>query len=132
MTILAPLLMASIIIVPTVIMMGQKGDHKRIAVIEDKSDLFKGVIKNTDDVEFIYLDNKTFEDLKDSVISKKYYGVLYISPELINIPNAIQLISEKQPPIGLLEHIERSLEKEIEKQKLVAYNIGNYKFAICS
>lgn len=125
MTILAPLLMASIIIVPTVIMMGQKGDHKRIAVIEDKSDLFKGVIKNTDDAEFIYLDNKTFEDLKDSVISKKYYGVLYISPELINIPNAIQLISEKQPPIGLLEHIERSLEKEIEKQKLVAYNIGN-------
>ena len=125
MTILAPLLMAAIIIVPTVIMMGQKGDHKRIAVIEDKSDLFKGVIKNTDDAEFIYFENKTFEDLKDSVLRKKFYGVLYISPEIINIPNAIQLVSEKQPPIGLLEHIERSLEKEIEKQKLVAYNIGN-------
>jgi ABC-2 type transport system permease protein len=125
MTILAPLLMAAIIIVPTVLMMNQKGDLKKIAVIEQKSDLFKGVIKNTNDAEFIYFGNAKFEDFKDSIYSKKYYGVLSISPEVINIPNAIELISEKQPPIGLLEHIERSLEKEIEKQKLEAYNIGN-------
>ena len=45
MTILAPVLMAAIMIVPTVLMMNQKGDLKRIAVIEEKSDLFKGVIK---------------------------------------------------------------------------------------
>jgi len=125
MTILAPALMAAIIIIPTVLMMNQKGDFKRIAVIEEKSDLFRGVIKNTKDAEFVYLANTRFEDLKDSIYNKVYYGVLYISPEIVNIPNAIQLISEKQPPIGLLEHIERSLEKEIEKQKLVAYNIDN-------
>lgn len=125
MTILAPLLMAGIIIIPTVLMLGQDGDYKKIAVIEEKSDLFKGVIKNTKDAEFIYLENTKFEDIRDSIYRKAYYGVLYISPEIINIPNAIQLISEKQPPIGLLEHIERSLEKEIEKQKLEAYNIGN-------
>jgi ABC-2 type transport system permease protein len=125
MTILAPLLMAAIVILPTVLMMNQKGDHKKIAVIEEKSDLFKGVIKNTDDAEFIYLPNTSFDQLKDSIYKKVYYGVLYISPEVVTTPNAIQLISEKQPPIGLLEHIERSLEKEIEKQKLVAYNIGN-------
>jgi ABC-2 type transport system permease protein len=125
MTILAPLLMAGIIIIPTVLMIGQEGDYKKIAVIEEKSDLFKGVIKNTKEAEFIYLENTRFEDIKDSIYNKSYYGVLFISPEIINIPNAIQLITEKQPPIGLLEHIERSLEKEIEKQKLVAYNIGN-------
>jgi ABC-2 type transport system permease protein len=125
MTILAPLLMAGIIIIPTVLMIGQEGDYKKIAVIEEKSDLFKGVIKNTKDAEFIYLENTRFEDIKDSIYNKAYYGVLYISPEIINIPNAIQFITEKQPPIGLLEHIERSLEKEIEKQKLVSYNIGN-------
>ena len=125
MTILAPLLMAGIIIIPTVLMIGQEGDYKKIAVIEEKSDLFKGVIKNTKDAEFIYLENTRFEDIKDSISNKAFYGVLYISPEIINIPNAIQLITEKQPPIGLLEHIERSLEKEIEKQKLESYNIGN-------
>jgi len=125
MTILAPVLMAAIIIIPTVLMMNQEGDFKKIAVIEEKSDLFRGVIKNTKDAEFVYLANARFEDLKDSIYNKAYYGVLYISPEIINIPNAIQLISEKQPPIGLLEHIERSLEKEIEKQKLLAFNIDS-------
>jgi len=125
MTILAPLLMATIVIVPTLLMVNQKGDFKRIAVIEEKSDLFKGVIKNTKDAEFVYLENANIEELKKTFSQAGYYGVLIINPEIIHIPNAIDLISKKQPPIGLLEHIERSLEKEIEKQKLAAYNIGN-------
>jgi len=37
---------------------------KKIAVIEDNSDLFKGIIKNTKDAEFVYLDNTKVEDLK--------------------------------------------------------------------
>jgi ABC-2 type transport system permease protein len=125
MTILAPVLMAAIIIVPTVVMMSQGGEFKKIAVIEDNSDLFKGVIKNTKEAEFIYLENTRLEDLQNSFEKSGYYGILYISPELINTPNAVQLISLKQPPIGLLDHIETSLEKEIERQKLQAYNIQN-------
>jgi ABC-2 type transport system permease protein len=125
MTILAPLLMAAIIIVPTLLMMNQGGDFKKIAVIEDNSDLFKGVIKNTKEAEFVYLDNTKAEDLKKTFEKAGYYGILYISPELINTPNAVELISKKQPPIGLLQHIESSLEKEIERQKLLAYKIEN-------
>ena len=64
-------------------------------------------------------------DLKSSFEEAGYYGILYLSSELVNTPNAIQLISRQQPPIGLLEHIENSLEKEIEKQKLMTYNIDN-------
>jgi ABC-2 type transport system permease protein len=125
MTILAPLLMASIIILPTVLMMNQAGDYKKIAVIEDNSDLFKGVIKNMKDAEFVYLDNTKVEDLKNSFEKAGYYGILWISPELVNTPNAVELISKKQPPIGLLQHIENSLKKEIERQKLLAYKIDN-------
>jgi len=125
MTILAPVLMAAIIIVPTLVMMNQDQDFKKIAVIEDNSDLFKDVIKNTKNLEFVYLENTKMEDLKNSFEKQGYYGILYISPELVNTPNAIQLLSKKQPPIGLLDHIEGSLEKEIEKQKLMTYNIQN-------
>ena len=64
MTILAPLLMAAIIIVPTAVLMNQKGDFKKIAVVEDDSDLFKGVIKNQKDAEFVYLENVNVEELK--------------------------------------------------------------------
>lgn len=125
MTILAPVLMAALIIVPTALMMNQQQDFKKIAVIEDNSDLFKGVIKNTENLEFVYLDNVKVDDLKTTFEQAGYYGILYISPEIVNTPNAVQLISKKQPPIGLLQHIESSLEKDIERQKLMTYNIEN-------
>jgi ABC-2 type transport system permease protein len=125
MTILAPLLIAAIIILPTVLMMSQGGEFKKIAVIEDNSDLFKGVLKNTKDVEFVYLENTKVEDLKASFEKSGYYGILWISPKLVNTPNAVELISKKQPPIGLLQYIENSLKKEIERQKLLAYKIEN-------
>jgi len=125
MTILAPLLMAAIIIVPTLIMTNQSGEFKKIAVIEDNSTLFKDVIKNTKDAEFVYLENTKVDDLKKTFEQAGYYGILYISPELVNTPNAVYIISKKQPPIGLLQHIEGSLKKEIERQKLLAYKIEN-------
>lgn len=124
MTILAPIFMAAIIILPTIFMMSDKDkDFKKIAVIEDGADLFRNVIPNTSDAEYVYLENANINELKSTFEEKGYYGILYISPELVNIPNAIQLISKKTPPMGLIDHISSSLEKEIEKQKLLAYNI---------
>ncbi|MDQ1332665.1 MAG: type transport system permease protein [Bacteroidota bacterium] len=123
MTILAPVLMALIIILPTLLMMNGDKDFKKIAVIEDGTDLFKNVIPDTKDADFIYLGNTDVNVLKKNFDQAGYYGILYISPEIINTPNAIQLISKNQPPIGLLDHISVSLEKEIEKEKLLAYNI---------
>ena len=125
MTLLTPLLMAMIFVVPALVMSNNDKDFKKIAVIEDGSDLFKGVIPNTKDAEFTYLENRNVNDLKNSFEKEGYYGILYISPQIIDTPNAIQLISKKQPPIGLLDHISGSLEKEIERQKLLAYNIEN-------
>ena len=125
MTVLAPLLMAGLFIVPTLLMLNDDRDFKKIAVIEDGSDLFRGVIPDTRETEYVYLGNADVTDLKKSFEKAGYYGILYISKEIINTPNAIQLISRKQPPIGLLDHISGSLEKEIERQKLEAYNIKN-------
>ena len=125
MTLLAPLLMAALFVVPALVMTNQDKDFKKIAVIEETSDLFRNVIPNTKDAEFVYLQNTKVDDLKKTFEQAGYYGILYLSPELVNVPNAIQLISKKQPPIGLLDHISSSLEKEIERQKLLAYKIEN-------
>jgi ABC-2 type transport system permease protein len=125
MTLLAPVLMAAVFIIPALVMTNQDKDFKKIAVIEDGSDLFRNAIPNTSDAEFVYLDNTNVNDLKNTFEQAGYYGILYISPEVTTLPNAIQLISKKQPPIGILDHIESSLEKEIERQKLLAYNIEN-------
>ena len=118
MTVLAPLLMAGLFTLIPIIMSNQKGDFKKIAVLqENNSDLFNGVLKNTKSVEYVYLPDKKVEDLKKTFVKDGYYAILFISPELINTPNAIYMISKQQPPIALLESIERTLKKDIERQE---------------
>ncbi len=125
MTLLTPLLFALIFIIPMLVMGSEDKDFKKIAVIEDGSDLFTNVIPDTKDTDFEYLTGVRLNDIKNNFSDMGYYGVLYISPQIITTPDAVQLISRKQPPIGLLDHISGSLEKEIEKQKLLTYNIEN-------
>ena len=122
MTILAPLLMASMVILIPVLMLSGDKDFKKIAVIEDRSDLFKNAIPDTEDEKFEYLEGANINDLIKTFDAAGYYGVLFISPQALNTP---QFYSKKQPPIGLLEHISGSLQKEIEKEKLLSYNIQN-------
>src|SRR5664280_595565 len=123
MTLLAPVMMAAMFVLPTLLMMNQDKQFKKIAVVGDGSVIFRNAITNTKDAEYVYLDNVNVNDLKKNFEQAGYYGILYIAPELATTPNAIQLFSKKQPPIDLLEHIEGSLEKEIERQKLLGYNI---------
>jgi ABC-2 type transport system permease protein len=123
MTLLAPVLMALIFIIPALVMTNEDKDFKKIAVVEDGPSYYKDVIPDTKDVDYIYLENTDVNELKKNFEQAGYYGILYISPKIKDNPDAIQLISKKQPPIGLLDNISGSLEKEIERQKLLEYNI---------
>jgi len=123
MTLLAPLLMAAMFIVPVWIMSRDDAEEKVIAVVEDETNIFKDVIPNSQYLKFEYLEDATLNDLKTNFSDKGYYAVLYISPKVAYIPNAVQLISHKQPPLDLTIHIANALEKEIEQKKLEAYDI---------
>ena len=125
MTLLAPVLFAAMVFIPVLIMSNDHKDFKKVAVIEDGSDLFKNAIKDRPDVIFEYLGNVDINTMKSTYADAGYYGVLYISPVVVNVPKAVQLISSKQPPMELLLYIEKSLEKKIEDEKLAAYNIEN-------
>ena len=123
MTVLTPLIFVALFLVPILIMGNEDREFKKIAVIEDGSDLFKGVIKDRDDADFVYLENADVNKLKTTFEEAGYYGILYISPVVTNVPQAVQLISKKQPPLDLLQHIEGALEQDIENKKLLAYDI---------
>jgi len=125
MTLMAPILMATLIVVPTLLMNTGTPDFKKIAIVEDGSDLFRGVLENTENVEFVYIDTADINELKTNFSELGYYGVLYINNLVVTVPNAVELISKKQPPIGLLDKISSSMEKELEKQKLQALNLEN-------
>lgn len=123
MTLIAPLLLAAMFIVPVWIMTQKDTESKKIAVIEDGTQIFKGVIPSTEYLQFEYLQNVTLDDIKTNFTDLGYYGILYISPKVMYIPAAVQLISLKQPPLDLTIHISNAIEKEIERLKLETYDI---------
>ncbi len=122
MTILAPLLVAGfVILIPLIMFSGDKAD-KKIAVIEEDTRIFRNIIPDTGNEKFVYLDNVRINDIITSFDQAGYFGILYLSPHALNNPI---LYSKKQPDIGLIEHISGSLKKEIERQKLLSYDIQN-------
>ncbi|HCC71972.1 MAG TPA: ABC transporter permease [Bacteroidales bacterium] len=125
MTILTPVIFVALFLIPALIMGNQDKEFKKIAVVEDGSDLFDGVIKDREDVDFEYLKGADVNQMKTTFEEAGYYGVLFISPVVTNVPQAVQLISKKQPPMDLLNYIERTLEQDIENKKLLAYDIEN-------
>jgi len=127
MTLLAPVLIAALTIVPALVMSNQDKELKKIAVVDENANLFNNIIPDQKDVKFEYLPNTKLQDIKKTFEQAGYYGILYISPiGSSGTPITTELIFRKnQPPIDLLMHIESSLEKDIERQKLVDYKIKN-------
>jgi ABC-2 type transport system permease protein len=127
MTLLAPLLMGSLFLVAGLTMSTKDKTIKKIAVVDDNGDTFKNIIPDIKDAKFVYLPGTKLEDLKKTFDQAGYYAILYIGPiGSTGAPIATQLVFKKnQPPIDLLDHIQNTLGKDIERQKLLTYKISN-------
>ena len=117
MTLLTPILFASLIGALLWIATMEQGEEKIITVIDD-SGLFKNKFQSTDELHFLYLD----QDLETAKSDFKRHlgsdGLLYIPKLDIQKPVGIQLYSESNPHFGVINKIENTLEKEIERIKM--------------
>lgn len=121
MTVLGPILMAALFIVP--VFVAQITDEKKEIAIVDETGLFFNKIPNTENIHFTYLNcgiNKAKEDFPKS----KYNAILLIPDVVINSPNTVKMFSEKQVSLNVKIHIESALKKEIESMKLSASGIN--------
>jgi ABC-2 type transport system permease protein len=127
MTLLAPVLMGCLFLVAGLTMTTKDKTVKKIAVVDDNGDAFRNTISDLKDAKFVYLPGAKLEDLKKTFDQAGYYAILYIGPiGSTGAPIATQLVFKKnQPPIDLLDHIENTLGKDIERQKLLTYKISN-------
>lgn len=123
MTILAPILLAAMILIPAWVMSRDDSVEKRIAVVGEGAGLFYGDIPSTKSLKFEYLPETSSKEIKKNYEELGYYGFLLISPKVVYIPNAVQFYSSKQPNLEMLSYISNALENEIEKRKLQSYNI---------
>lgn len=122
MTVVGPLLMAAVVIFPAMLAKFESSEVRIIAVI-DSTHVLSSVLKETKYIKFETQASTSLEKLKKEFSESKYYAVLYVPGNVVNAPKGCQLFSNKQPNLGVKIYIENAIEKELEKQKLLARNI---------
>ena len=110
MTLLAPILMASLIIVP--VLVTDSGQQKRLIGIYEKNTSFAKEIENSENIHFtVFDDNQMDEFIKDPENSN-YYALLKIEND------SYSLYSNQQIGLNLRKSIEKQLEQISERNKL--------------
>jgi len=121
MTILGPILMAAMIILPTYIADWSEATEKRIAVLDETGWFFEK-FKEQDNIKFYHV-YEGLESEKDGALYERGDMLLYIPLPELNIPVNAQLFSTKQPGLSVTAYIKSVMRQEVENRKLLASGI---------
>jgi ABC-2 type transport system permease protein len=122
MTILGPLLMATLFVSPVLIAKFSQDQDYKIKVIDESPKIFTTLLPGNESISFVN-DTISLNQAKDSFDSEKYYGILYIPADIARNSSAITLITDKQANIQVKSYIEKTLQKQIEDAKLKSQGI---------
>jgi len=117
MTILGPVLMAAIVIVP--IYIATRTNEKQHVAVLDESGLFQGKFKDTDDIKFRYLTGQ-LSAAKSGFREGGDHVLLYIPPADVSLPSNAILYAENNVNINVKSYIRNTMTREIEDLKLGA------------
>lgn len=119
-TILMPLFMLGLMVVPALIAMVSSPDEQRIAVI-DNSGLLAARLQNSSEVSFTAVDM----DLDAAKADEQYYGVLEIGSDVVDNPSDVRLYTHGPASMMVEQFISGQLESGIESIRFGRYNIDN-------
>lgn len=119
-TILVPILMLLLALLPTAIMLFATGETKTIAVVDD-SGLILPNLKSDDDVRFI--DAWTSQD--QMLATDSIYGVLIIDRNIMKRNAGLKLLTPNAASVSVEAAITGQVNKIIETEKLKSYDIQN-------
>lgn len=122
MTILGPLLMATLMIAPVLIAKYADDDENRILIVDEKPELFTTRMPNSESVIFENT-RLSLDSAKKQFDKEKYYGILYMPADIVRNPGGAMLFTQKQANLSVTEYIESTLEKQIEEDKLKSEGI---------
>ncbi len=126
MTILGPLLMGALFVVP--IWMATQEDEKTDVLVVDESLLFKNSFTDKDNLKFHIVENMSIKEAEKQLDEEFYSAVLYIPQNIIN-SNGAEIIFKKQPGFNTMMFIEDAIEKELESMKLAEAGIDKKTLA---
>jgi len=116
MTVLGPVLMAALILLPALIVTMGDNTEKIVAVINPTKQ-FDSVLKDSKSVKYLNLGNTKLEEAKKAFKQSNYYAILEI-PDSVADNGDVKMYSEKQPSLEVKMFISNQIEKELEREKL--------------
>ena len=111
MTILGPLLMAGIIILPTYLAM--QGHDKRTIALYEENIFFSSKLEDTDNLHFVKIPFEEVNIIKEDFAESPYYALLDIKDA-----KNFTLYSNQQVSLSVQNEIENKLSDIIQRQKL--------------
>ncbi len=117
MTILGPILMAALFIVP--IYLATHTDEEKVVDVVDETGWFINKFENNDNYKFVPL-YTDLETAKKTLKNSKDHALLYIPLTQITVPSSAIIYSDNQPSVNLKSYITGVMSREVENQKLAA------------
>lgn len=115
-TLLMPLLMVVLSLLPLWLSTLNDGSVKNVAVI-DQTGIYAPLLKSTDLYQFQIIGEQE-ENKTESRLGNDLFAILHITGDLHENPRAVSITSEKQIPQELQAMIERTLNEKVTRQKL--------------
>jgi ABC-2 type transport system permease protein len=117
MTILGPLLMAAIVVVP--IYLATRGNETKTVAVIDQTGIFYEKFKNSDNIKFHYL-LSDIGSAKSDFRKSGDYALLFIPKTEVSIPTNAILYAEGNVSINVISYIRNVMTKKVEDMKLEA------------
>ena len=121
MTILTPILLAGMILIPGYLATREDNQEKVIAVV-DNTHITEGAIPQTEYLKFEYIDNPDIDKLKQNFEQGGYYAILFI-PDNVLSSSRVQLYSNQQTTMQVSEHISSALRGFFTQIKMKNENV---------
>jgi len=115
-TLLMPILMSALMILPTYFMTMDDEKSRTIAVY-DGSSVILGRLESTEFTKFKFIPEEEFKNIKDKVQGSDYYALLVVAPNFLTT-KTVQIISGVSIPFDLKSQIQDKIQSVIEKDKM--------------
>lgn len=123
-TLLMPVFMLLLMVAPVLIAEFSTPSDKNIAVVDDSGVMFAPLSKAATEAEYLTL-SATDLPLDSLMNDERFSGVLFIGKDVVDNPSNVALYLHDASSMDLEMLFSNALEKEIEAQRLKAYNIEN-------
>jgi ABC-2 type transport system permease protein len=121
-TILVPVLLAGLMVVPF-FFQSMKDDRQKTIIVIDRSGLAEQALTDTENIVFRFRPEAALDSLKQQFEKEGWYAIVTISPMNEEKQVSIGMYAFRQINMEVQNHVKRNMEKVVEQYKLASYQI---------